>query len=218
MFFHYIKIAWRNLVRHRVLTFINVSGLSVGLACFSLFLLYAVHELSYDRFHEQAASLHRVYDWWDYEGRSGREPSAITPLGPALKSDLADVEDFVRIQGGFEHLVRAGNQVNRIRVSFADPQFFSLFTFPLQEGDAATALADRHSIVLTEARALQLFGKTDIVGETVEIQNNGIYEPFVVGGVANDIPTNSTITFDILGNFGYILASPTVRPAWKTGT
>jgi len=208
MFFHYIKIAWRNLARHRVLTFINVSGLSVGLACFSLFLLYAVHELSYDRFHEQSAGLYRVYDWWDYEGRSGREPSATTPLGPALKSDLADVEDFVRMQGGFERLVRAGNQVNRIRISFADPQFFSLFTFPLLEGDAATALADPHSVVLTEARALQLFGKTDVVGETVEIQNNGIYEPFIVSGVANDIPTNSTITFDILGNFGYILASP----------
>jgi len=215
MFFHYIKIAWRNLVRHRVLTFINVSGLSVGLACFSLFLLYAVHELSYDRFHEQASSLYRVYDWWDLEGRSGREPSATTPLGPALKSDLADVEDFVRIQGGFERLVRTGNRVNRIRVSFADPQFFSLFTFPLLEGNAATALADQHSIVLTQARAIQLFGKTDVVGETVEIQNNGAYEPFVVSGVADNVPANSTITFDMLGNFGYILASADGRASME---
>jgi len=208
MIFHYVKIAWRNLIRHRVLTFINVSGLSVGLACFSLFVLYAVHELSYDRFHVQADRLYRVYEWWDFDGRSGREPTGATPLGAAMKNDLADVEDFVRVQAGFERLTRVGNDVARIPVSFADAQFFSVFTFPLLEGNARTALAHDHSVVLTRARALQLFGKTDVVGETVEIQNNDDqYETFVVGGVANDLPANSTIRFDILGNFDYVLTT-----------
>lgn len=205
MLFHYIKIAWRNLARHQVLTFINVSGLSVGLACFSLFLLYAVHEFSYDRFHADAANLYRVYDWWDFEERSGREPSSCTPLGPAMKRDLADVEAFVRVQGGGEHLVRVGSQVTRIRVSFADTPFFSVFTFPLLSGNAKTVLQDHHAIVLTRSRALQLFGKTDVVGETVEIQNNDVYEPFVVSGVAEDVPANSTLDFDILGSFNYVL-------------
>lgn len=85
---HYLKIAWRNLQRQKVLTLINISGLSIGLACFSLFLLYAVNEFSYDRFHAKAENIYRVYDWWDYTDRQGSEPSSAMPLGPAMKQDF----------------------------------------------------------------------------------------------------------------------------------
>src|SRR5882757_7341845 len=100
MILHYLKIAIRNLAKQKILAFINVFGLSVGIACFSLFLLYAVNEFSYDRFHKDADHIFRVAQWWT--GNKDRGPSGdasvYTPLGPAMKQDFPDVENFVRFQ------------------------------------------------------------------------------------------------------------------------
>ncbi|MBA4055622.1 MAG: ABC transporter permease, partial [Marivirga sp.] len=207
MILHYLRIAFRNLERQKLLTFINISGLSIGLACFSLFLLYAVNEFSYDRFHINAPNIYRVYSWWAFTEREGSEPASTTPLGPAMKNDFPDVEAFVRLQGGSEKLVRIDDDVFSINVSFADPQILSVFTFPLIYGNAATALSDQHNIVLTRSKSIQLFGVTDVVGKQVEIKTGEQYETFTVGGITDDIPVNSTIQFDILGNFEYILNS-----------
>ncbi len=202
---HYIKISFRNLVRQKRLTLINILGLSIGLACFSLFSLYTVNEFSFDRFNAKASRIYRVYDWWSFSDRQGSEPSSATPLGPAMKQDLSDVENFVRIKPTGEKLIRIGNQIHRINVSFADPQLFSIFTFPLITGNTATALESPGNIVLTRDKAIQLFGRTDVVGQTVEIKNGNQFEPFIVGAVAENIPVNSSIQFDILGSFSYIL-------------
>ena len=202
---HYIKIAFRNLFRQKRLALINILGLSIGLACFSLFSLYTVNEFSYDRFNANASRIYRVYDWWSFSDRQGSEPSSATPLGPTMKQDLSGVEDFVRIKPTGDKLIRIGNRIHTIDVSFADPQLFSIFTFPLITGNTATALESPRNIVLTRAKAIQLFGRTDVVGKTVEIKNGDQFEPFVIGAVAENIPVNSSIQFDILGNFDYIL-------------
>ena len=131
---HYIKIAFRNLFRQKRLALINILGLSIGLACFSLFSLYTVNEFSYDRFNANASCIYRVYDWWSFSDRQGSEPSSATPLGPAMKQDLSGVEDFVRIKPTGDKLIRIGNRIHTIDVSFADPQLFSIFTFPLITG------------------------------------------------------------------------------------
>ncbi len=204
---HYIKIAIRNLARQKALALINILGLSIGLACFSLFLLYTVNEFSFDRFHANASRIYRVYDWWAYSDREGSEPSSATPLGPAMKQDLSDVADFVRINSSGKRLIRVGNRIQRIDVSFADPQLFSVFTFPLIEGNESTALESPNHIVLTREKAIQLFGETDVVGKTVEIRTGDQFEAFEVGAVAENIPVNSSIRFDILGNFNYVLNS-----------
>ncbi len=204
---HYVKIAFRNLLRQKRLALINISGLSIGLACFALFSLYTVNEFSYDRFNTNASRIYRVYDWWSFSDRQGSEPSSATPLGPAMKQDMADVENFVRINSAGEKLIRVGNQIHRINVSFADPQLFSIFTFPLITGNTATALESPGNIVLTRDKAIQLFGRTNVVGKTVEIKNGDRFEPFEVGAVAENIPVNSSVRFDILGNFDYILST-----------
>jgi putative ABC transport system permease protein len=202
---HYLKIAWRNLQRQKVLTLINISGLSIGLACFSLFLLYAVNEFSYDRFHAKAENIYRVYDWWDYTERQGSEPSSAMPLGPAMKQDFPDVEDFVRIGAGGNKMVRIGNNVQQINMTFADPQIFSVFTFPLISGNIKSALETEKSIVLTKEKAEQLFGTANAVGKRIEIKTGDKFEEFEVGAVAENIPVNSTIHFDMLGNLKYVL-------------
>jgi len=210
MILHYFKIAIRNLAKQKILAFINVFGLSVGIACFSLFLLYAVNEFSYDRFHKNADHIFRVAQWWT--GNKDRGPSGdasvYTPLGPAMKQDFPDVENFVRFQSVWdEKFVRVDNKVSRIKISFADPQILNVFSFKLISGNAGDALKEPHNIVLTREKAMQLFGQADVTGRIVEIKMNEQFESFRVSAVAENIPTNSSIQFDLLGNFDYVLAT-----------
>src|SRR4051812_21081521 len=135
---HYFKIALRNLRRQKVLALINILGLSVGLGCFSLFLLYAVNEFSFDRFHKNAKNIYRVYRWT--EAMQGEKASGDIylpmPLGPAIRQDIPDVENYVRLQEAWgESYVKVDNTVSRIRISYADPQIFSVFSFPLRSGN-----------------------------------------------------------------------------------
>lgn len=207
---HYFKIAIRNLQRQKALSFINIAGLSIGIACFSLFLLYAVNEFSYDRFHKNASAIYRVCSWWDFKGkepRSGIEPASVTPLGPSMKQDFPDVEDFVRVKLLSDDLIKTNNQVSSAKVSFADPQFFSIFTFPLLHGNPATALQYPNNIVLTKQKAEELFGETNVIGRRIDIKRGEKYTPFIISAVAENIPVNSSIQFEMLGSFDYILAS-----------
>src|SRR4051812_37367139 len=177
---HYFKIAFRNLAKQKGLTFINIAGLSIGLACFSLFLLYAINEFSFDRFHKNASHIFRVYRWseaWHGETANGSSYMPM-PLGPAMKQDLPDVKNYVRInEGGQESFVKANDKVSRIKVSFADPQLFTVFNFKFLSGNPAAALNNPGSIVLTRQRALQLFGTVDAIGKTVEIKIADTFEP-----------------------------------------
>ena len=214
MILHYIKIALRNLSKQKILAFINVFGLSVGIACFSLFLLYAVNEFNYDRFHKNGQDIYRVIQWYsgDKDREPGGEASSNTPVGPAMKAEIPGVEDFVRFQSGWgEHFVKTNNQVSRSPMAFADPQLLNIFSFKLIAGNADVALKDPHSLILTREKALQLFGKTDVVGRRIDIKmddHQDQFEGFVVGGVVENIPVNSTIQFEILGNFEYVLNTP----------
>lgn len=208
---HYIKIAFRNLAQQKVLTGINILGLSIGIACFSLFLLYAVHEFSYDRFHANADRIHRVIEWWEGEGREpGGSGSIPTPLTPALKKDFPDVEYAVRTTGR-RGLARVNENVFNTSVTFADGDFFKIFSFPLIHGDARTALNDPRHIVVTKEKALMLFGATDVVGKTVQLKIDSVYEPFTISGVAEDIPVNSSVKFQMLGNFAYLANTPDMQ-------
>ena len=212
MLVNYLKIALRNLQKQKFFAFINVFGLSVGIACFVLLMLFTGNELSFDKFHKNAANIYRLYinsqsvaqpgtverytDMWSPSGQS---------FGEGMKQDIPDVVNYVRLQLPWgESLVRTGNKVLPAEVSYADPSFFSIFSFPLKYGSKSAALHNRHDIVLTSSRAKQLFGTDDVVGKTVQIQLGTTYYAFRVSAVAEDVPSNSTIRFDILGSFPFI--------------
>lgn len=205
---HYFTIAVRVLERQRLSAIINVLGLSIGLACFNLFMLYGVNEFSYDRFHTNQNSIYRVYDWWHYSERQGSEPSGNTPIGPAMKNDLADVEDFVRVMDGGENIVRIDGTLLSARLTFADPQILQVFTFPLIEGDVKRALSDPNNIVLTKSVATRLFGDADPIGKQLEIREGDEFKPFVVTAISEDVPANSSIRFEMLGSFERVLNTP----------
>lgn len=203
---HYFKIALRSLGRQKVLSFINISGLSIGLACFILFLLFAVNEFSFDRFHKNASNIYRVYRW--SEGIKGQDaegdPYMPSPLGAALKQDLPEVVSYTRLRDGWGHnFVKVGDKVLSIRLSSADPQFFSIFSFPFIYGNSKEALKNLQDIVITRSKAKELFGTDNVLGRIMEIKMVDDFVPFTISGITDDIPANSSINFEVLGNFAY---------------
>ena len=204
---HYFNIAVRNLFRQQVLAFINVFGLSGGLACFTLFLLYAVNEFTFDRFHKNAKNIYRVYEWTQGlpESEAQGEAGLYMPLGPAMKHDFPDVENYLRFQKAWdEKFIKTPDRTVQTPISFADPQIFTVFTFKLIFGDPVNALADQKNAVLTKDKAIDLFGTMDVVGKTIEIKIEDKFEPFTISAVAENIPSNSSIRFDVLLSFDYL--------------
>jgi len=206
---NYVKIAIRNLQKQKVFAFINVFGLSVGIACFSLLILFAINEFGFDQFHKNAPDIYRPYEWdrlsLNPAGYTDIGGSSAATLGEAMKQNLPDVVNFVRIQLPFgENLIRINNQVNRAPLTFADPSLFSVFSFPLKYGNKSTVLHSKTDLVLTSSRARQLFGTDNVIGKTLEIQLGTSYYPFRVSAIAEDVPANSTIRFDVIGSFSFI--------------
>ncbi len=203
---NYLKIAIRSFLKHKTLAFINVFGLSVGLACFSLFLLYAINEFSFDRFHSHADQMYRVYRWTadlDGEGEEG-DPHLPMPLGPAMLAEFPDIEQVVRWKEAWgESFVRVGNEIGRAEISHVDQSFFDVFSFPLLFGNPESALADPKGVVLTHSTALKLFDESNPIGKTIEIQIDDTFDLFHISAVTDDIPVNSSKQFEILGSMDF---------------
>jgi putative ABC transport system permease protein len=194
-----LVVAIRNLMRNKAVSIINISGLSIGLACCMLIVLYTKDELSYDRFHNNKDRIYRITaDMIDEKGNEVFKVGKTGAIqGAAFKQDIPEIRDFVRICK-WEPVIRLNGRTFDQQILFADDNFFSVFSFPLISGDAEKALSDPHSMVITEDAATKYFGSTDVIGKTLEIQFNGKFEPFVIHGVAKRSPANSTIKFEML--------------------
>ena len=194
MFKSYLKAALRHIRVQKGYSFINIAGLAVGLASFILVGLWVADELSFDRFHENAGRIFRVAN---RVGSGALVPSPSYALPPALKEEYPEVEEFSRVWPFAASLVRSGDQAfEEDRICLADPGFLRMFTFPLLEGDPATALADKSSIVLTAGAARKYFGGTGALGRVLHLDQYGA--DFTVTGVVADVPANSHIQFDLL--------------------
>jgi putative ABC transport system permease protein len=216
---NFIKITLRDLWKQKGLTAINILGLSIGLGAFAMFLLYAVNEFNYDRFHADSERIFRVYRW--SEAMRGDEaegdPYLPIPLAPALAADFPDVEKAVRMRDAWgRDFVRANGVVSRQEISFADPDFFDVLTFPLKYGDPTTALTVLNSLVLTEETALRLFGESNPIGRILEVKNGETFVPFTISAVAEDLPSNSTVKFEVLGNFNVLRSLPRMEKRWTS--
>jgi ABC-type antimicrobial peptide transport system permease subunit len=197
MFWNYIKIAWRNIKRYKGYSFINIFGLSLGLACCILILLWVQDELSYDRFHTNADNLYRIVTEFHKTEPVTHYWPVCAPLAPALKEEYPEIiktTRFTRLRRGQLVKYRDKNFLEP-RIFLTDPDFFAMFTFPFLEGDPQTALSDPNSIVLTESVSAKYFGNDNPVGKVLNINNE--YD-FTVTGVIEEIPENSTLQFDFL--------------------
>jgi putative ABC transport system permease protein len=201
MFYNYFKIALRNLSRNRVYSLINIAGLSIGLACCMLIILYNKDEVSYDRFHKNAAHIYRITNTtYDSAGKKNGT-NGITGMmpGPSFKREVPEVKDFVRVQS--ERIaVKVGTEIYEQDGLYADANFFSVFTFPMKSGDPAKALQDIHSVVLSEDIAKKFFGKENAIGKTLELPlgKDRAFEVFTVSGIVPKSPQNSSIKLSML--------------------
>ncbi len=200
---NYFNIAWRNLRRNRGFTLLNILGLSIGMVCFMLILLYVKDELSYDTFHEKADQIHRVALERKYPERVRNYAIIPQSYAETMVAEYDEVLEACRLFnfGPANTLLRRGDQTWRENdITWADSNFFSFFNIPMLTGDGATALIEPNSVVLTESMAEKYFGANwrgqSIVGEVIErIQNEDNY---VVSGVCEDVPSNSHLQFNML--------------------
>ncbi len=201
MLVNYLKIALRTLRRHKGYAFISISGLAVGIACCLLIVAFVSHEWSYDRFHERPDEIYRLHR---FEKRTDGERAVVylpPPLAPTLAAELPEEALIVRLFVPFNEpikLVHLGETWFKETVLFADPGFFELFHFPLRHGHPATALEAPGAVVLSAETALAYFGTDNPIGRSLSIRLGGQDREFTVSGVAETIPSNSSIRFKIL--------------------
>jgi len=191
---NYIKIALRNLSRHKGYSLINIAGLAIGMACCILILLWVQDELSFDRFHENADSIYRVIQDIKFSDHSTTWAITQGPLGPSLKEDFPEIVNFTRVTGRRFRLAYQDNSFDEV-LGMADGSIFEMFTFPLVEGDPQTALSDPHSIVLTEEMARKYFGDEHPIGKVLKADDE--YD-FLVTGILEEFPLNSHFRYDFL--------------------
>jgi putative ABC transport system permease protein len=197
MFHNYLKIAFRNLKRHKAYSFINIAGLAVGLACCIMILLWVQDELSYDRFHQNASKLYRLTEELHYTDGSVRHYAiSVDSLGIWLQGEYPEIISSTRFfQGGNVLITHGSRHFYEKAVCMVDPAFLTMFTFPLIKGNPTSALSDLNAIVMTEKSAEKYFGEKDPMGEMVSIENEG---DFHVTGILKDIPSNSHLRFEFL--------------------
>ncbi|MEM9833586.1 MAG: ABC transporter permease [Bacteroidota bacterium] len=203
---NYFTIALRSLTKHKGYSAINLLGLTVGITTCILIYLYIQHELSYDRFHEQADKIYRVDNTYLADGVDSY-PTVSSALAVGTKETVPEVEAAVRIRrlgNGFNSAVVIQVEDEFFReqqVYSTDASFFQVFSFPLVEGDANTALVEPFSAVLTEETAQKYFGSTNVVGQSFRFANDDEHE-YQVTGITATPPTNSHITFSVLTSIG----------------
>lgn len=204
MLFNMFTIAWRNAIRHKQFTLLNVLGLSIGITASLLIGLYVMNQMSYDNFHEKGDRIYRVNqpmiwgDWSDQFASTGPN------LGVALRADVPEFEEVTRLHSPGRHVVSYSpdqgklNSFGENSLFIAEGNFFDVFSFPLVAGDPSQALVAPLSIVITEEMAVKYFGNEDPMGETLKVEQGRNAQSFRVTGVVKNIPDNSHIQFDML--------------------
>src|SRR5580765_7064877 len=181
MFYHNLKLAFRNLQKHKIFSFINIAGLSVGLASCIIIGLYAYYELSFDSFHVNHKKIYRVNKATNEKEKQAQR-DGITPgqLAPALEKQIPEVALAGRFRPWFSEILVSRDTV-RLKlkdVAFADQSFIRIFDFPLLKGDRKSALTEPFTAVITESTAQKYFpqnaahGYADIIGKTLTTLNN----------------------------------------------
>lgn len=198
MFENYIKVALRNILKHKFYSAINILGMTIGITACLMIALYIYDELSYDRFHEKAERIYQVGLHGKLGGQDIRTTSTCPPMAAALVADIPEVETATRLVPAFgQPAFKYGDKIfTEERVFYADSNFFEFFSFKLKAGDVRTALKEPNTVVLTEELAIKYFGDEPAIGKLIVI--GGDNRTYTVSGVAENTPSNSHFSFTAL--------------------
>ena len=195
---NYLKTAIRSLTRNGLYSAINILGLSIGLACTMLIVLYVKDELSFDRFFANSNRTYRILNQtMDPMGNVHRLGVTGYLQGPHFAARVPAIQSFVRVRHSHRE-IKTIKDVQPQEVALADFNFFSVFSFPFLHGDPKSCLLQPNSVVLTESVAKKQFGTTNVVGKTIEIKDKDIFTPYVVTGVTQDCPQNSSVQYEVM--------------------
>ena len=197
---NFFKIAYRNLLRNKAFSVINITGLAIGMAAAILILLWIQDEVSYDEFHENKDRIYEVWNRVPFDGKIRSWNSVPAPLARAVEKDLPEVERAVRVKSN-SLLLSVGDKKIMKSGRMVDTGFLQMFSFPMLKGNPFTALNDMHSVVLTEKTAKSLFGNEDAMGKVIKIENK---DNFTVTGILKDLPDNTRFNCEYLLPWSYI--------------
>ena len=196
---NYLKVAFRNLLRFKTYSFINIAGLAVGIACCLLILLYIQNEVSYDSFNKNAGRIFRINTDLKFGATELAIPVVPDLMGPLMKQDFPQIEEYTRIYNwGGKKLVKKGENFNtEIGCAYVDSTFFKVFTFQAVSGKTDKVLNEPNTVVITESIARKYFNTASAAGKFIETTDNGgtLYK---VSAVIKDMPYNSHFRFDFL--------------------
>lgn len=204
MFKTFFKITYRNFIRQKVYSLLNVSGLAIGLTCFMLIFLYIQDELSFDKMHSNSDRIYRVLEHFESEGVGEHSASQPFPVGPTLKNDFPrQVEEVVRLFNFQSPTLAMANKqadkaFNESKIFFADSSFLKVFDYKLLEGNRATALDEPNSVLITPTMARKYFGQEDPIGKLLEFQGR---QNLQVTGILEDSPLNAHFQYDFIVSF-----------------
>ena len=207
---NHIKIVMRKIKRQKGFSFINITGLAIGMACCIVMVLYIHSELSFDTFHKNADRIYALGVQSEREGYEFRGTASNATAAEVLQNEYPEVEEAVRY--GFKpetSFTYEGKRFTMDSVKYADENVFKVFTWPMIKGDPNTALSAPHTIVITEKIAGQCFGEKNPIGKILKFSEE---ESFVVTGIVKDVPDNSWISFDALCSFKTLYTQESLKP------
>ncbi len=200
---NYIKTAFRNLLKNKGFTAINVLGLALGLATCLLIVFYVFDELSFDRYNVNLDRIYRVNNEIKFGGNENTYSESPAPTAAALKNDFPEIEQVTRFRQRGGNQVKKGTQnIQEDNMVYADPAIFDVFTLPMIDGKPSTALKETHTVVITERIALKYFNSTSAVGKVLTFNDTALYK---VTGVIKNIPAQSHFNFD------FLISMPTIQ-------
>lgn len=210
---NYLKIAIRNLIKNKIYSFINLAGLSIGLACVLVIVSYVNLELSYDKFHDNYKDIYRVTEYRTRSGNQVHNATAFSPLADLLEAHVPAVEKVVKMHNlsGFISADKI-NKFKESKFTLVDSLFFETFTFEAISGNLKGTLDNPFSVILPENKALEYFGTTDIVGRDLIYENASNNYTFNITGVIRDFPQNSHFSPDFIASFSSIR---TIQPRFN---
>jgi putative ABC transport system permease protein len=201
---NYLKVVARDFARHKVYSLINLFGLVIGMTCCILILLWVANELSFDRYHDNADHIYRLYHYLNIGGHERHAPMTSPPMAPAIIQDFPEVVNAVRLSP--ENRMSVEYKDNRFyedEIRYADNSIFEVFSFSILKGNVKTALLAPYSVVITEEIAEKYFSGEDPIGKTLRFNSANDY---TVKGVIKHVPQNSHFTFDMLCSFETLYA------------
>ena len=216
MLINYLKIALRNITRHKGFSFINIVGLALGITCALLIFMWVYDELTFDRFHTQIDQIYRVEQDQFYNGEAYHVNVTPYPSGEGWKAEIPEIEDAIRFAYTGNLLLKYDEKsFFESGIAAVDSTIFSVFNFDLSLGDPLSALTKPQSMVLTKEMAEKYFGTENPIGKIIRVDNQ--YE-FTVTGVLKMIPTNTSIRFNFLVPFDFVKTIGFYQPHWGSNS